>query len=64
MRAIAMRILFLRKMSSKMMMTSTMARIITKENGREKRHKNQMENSVTAIYTGILVVLSISLCLQ
>lgn len=39
MRAIAMSILFLRKMSNRMMMTSTMARIITKEGDvRENGH--------------------------
>jgi hypothetical protein len=37
MRAIAMRILFLRKMSSKMMTTSTMARIITKRMGEREK---------------------------
>lgn len=45
MRAMAMRILFRRKMSSRMMMTSTMARIITKTSQRVWAHRNQKTES-------------------
>lgn len=54
MRAIAIRILFLRKMSSRMMMTSTMARMIT---GRQRRN-----TSCTWPYTGVCVFVRVYVC--